>query len=463
MNYDEIWNTLLENIKPNIPQRHFDLWFKDTKLIFLQDNLATIQMPNEMIRVKIKDNYVELIQNSLAIYTETKPILKFVVEKKRTSNKESQGVFDFIEEDQDHQEESSSSTKKSKKSEKKIIIQPPALNELYTFENFVVGPSNSLAYSTAVAVAKNPGKVYNPLFMYGSVGLGKTHLLQAICNEILSSGYHEPIIYLSCEDFVNEFIHAIEQGKVNNFRDKYRSTSILVIDDIHFLANKERTQDEFFHTFNTLYNLDKQIILSSDSSASEIPELKERLVSRFKWGLETQLLVPSLETRIAIVKKKSKLRNQELPDNICKYIADNIISNIRELEGAVNHLLATAELSQREITLEFCKKALKDIITYTEPQINLYEILEEVSHYFKIKMADLLSQTRQQKIVLPRQVAMYLSKKLTPNSLQEIGTFFGRDHTTILHAIDKIEIIQKKNQAIHTALDDIECSILERK
>ena len=443
MNYDEIWNALLENIKPNIPQRHFDLWFKDTKLIFLQGNLATIQMPNEMIRVKIEDNYVELIQNSLAIYTETKPILKFVVEKKKTSSKESQGVFDFIKEEQ--KEESNSSSKKNKKSDKKISIQPPALNELYTFENFVVGPSNSLAYAAALAVAKNPGKVYNPLFMYGSVGLGKTHLLQAICNEILSNGYNEPIIYLSCEDFVNDFIHAIEQGKVNDFREKYRNTSILVIDDIHFLANKERTQDEFFHTFNTLYNLDKQIILSSDSSASEIPELKSRLVSRFKWGLETQLLVPSIETRIAIVKKKSKLRNRELADNICKYIAENIVSNIRELEGAVNHLLATAELAHRDITLDFCKKALRDIITYTEPQINLYEILEEVSHYFKIKMSDLLSQTRQQKIVLPRQVAMYLSKKLTQNSLQEIGTFFGRDHTTILHAMDKIEIIRKKN------------------
>lgn len=461
MNYDEIWNALLENIKPNIPQRHFDLWFKDTKLIFLQGNLATIQMPNEMIRVKIEDNYVELIQNSLAIYTETKPILKFVVEKKKTSSKESQGVFDFIKEEQ--KEESNSSSKKNKKSDKKISIQPPALNELYTFENFVVGPSNSLAYAAALAVAKNPGKVYNPLFMYGSVGLGKTHLLQAICNEILSNGYNEPIIYLSCEDFVNDFIHAIEQGKVNDFREKYRNTSILVIDDIHFLANKERTQDEFFHTFNTLYNLDKQIILSSDSSASEIPELKSRLVSRFKWGLETQLLVPSIETRIAIVKKKSKLRNRELADNICKYIAENIVSNIRELEGAVNHLLATAELAHRDITLDFCKKALRDIITYTEPQINLYEILEEVSHYFKIKMSDLLSQTRQQKIVLPRQVAMYLSKKLTQNSLQEIGTFFGRDHTTILHAMDKIEIIRKKNSAINSALDDIECFILEKK
>lgn len=461
MNYDEIWNALLENIKPNIPQRHFDLWFKDTKLLFLQENLATIQMPNEMIRVKIEDNYVELIQNSLAIYTETKPILKFVVEKKKISSKESQGVFDFVKEET--KEESSSSSKRNKKSDKKVFIQPPALNELYTFENFVVGPSNSLAYAAAVAVAKNPGRVYNPLFMYGSVGLGKTHLLQAICNEILSNGYNEPIIYLSCEDFVNDFIHAIEQGKVNDFREKYRNTSILVIDDIHFLANKERTQDEFFHTFNTLYNLDKQIILSSDSSASEIPELKSRLVSRFKWGLETQLLVPSIETRIAIVKKKSKLRNQELADNICKYIAENIVSNIRELEGAVNHLLATAELAHREITLDFCKKALRDIITYTEPQINLYEILEEVSHYFKIKMADLLSQTRQQKIVLPRQVAMYLSKKLTQNSLQEIGTFFGRDHTTILHAIDKIEIIRKKNSAINSALDDIECFILEKK
>lgn len=462
MNYDEIWNALLENIKPNIPQRQFDLWFKDTKLIFLQGNLATIQMPNEMIRVKIEDNYVELIQNSLAIYTETKPILKFVVEKKKISSKESQGVFDFIKEEP-KEETNTSSTKKNKKSDKKISIQPPALNELYTFENFVVGPSNSLAYAAALAVAKNPGRVYNPLFMYGSVGLGKTHLLQAICNEILSHGYNEPIIYLSCEDFINDFIHAIEQGKVNDFREKYRNTSILVIDDIHFLANKERTQDEFFHTFNTLYNLDKQIILSSDSSASEIPELKSRLVSRFRWGLETQLLVPSIETRIAIVKKKSKLKNQELADNICKYIAEHIESNIRELEGAVNHLLATAELAHRDITLDFCKKALRDIITYTEPQISLYKILEEVSHYFKIKMSDLLSQTRQQKIVLPRQIAMYLSKKLTQNSLQEIGTFFGRDHTTILHAIDKIEIIRKKNSAISSTLDDIECFILEKK
>ncbi|NUM33233.1 MAG: chromosomal replication initiator protein DnaA [Candidatus Brocadiae bacterium] len=447
---DNLWNDVLKELQNNIQPRHYEFWFQNSKILALTDKAVKIQVSNEIIKQKIKENYLEHIKNSLFKCSGNELEIEFICEAKA----EQQALFDFeIESEQVSQEVKDSTT-----------YPPINLNSLYTFANFVVGPSNELAHSASVAVAKAPGKAYNPLFLHGAVGLGKTHLLQAICNGLISQGYNQQIVYLSCEEFVNEFISAIEDGNLGGFRYKYRSVSMILIDDIHFLAGKDRTQEEFFHTFNTLYNCHKQIILSSDSPPSEIPELKERLVSRFKWGLVATLDVPGFETRVAIVKKKAKLKNKELPDGICQYISENIVSNIRELEGAVNHLLAMAELHKKEITLDFCKRALKDIIRFNEPEIELSDVLEATIKFFNIKITDLQSKNRQQTVVLPRQVGMYLAKKLTKYSLQEIGAFFGgRDHTTVLHALDKIKELSQTSPRVTESLVEIEKQILEKK
>ncbi len=447
---DNLWKDVLKELESNILPRHYEFWFQNTRILALTDKAVKIQVSNEIIKQKIKDNYLEHIKNALFKCSGNELEIEFLCEAKA----EQQALFDFeIENEQIAQEP------------KEPSVYPPInLNDLYTFSNFVVGPSNELAHSASIAIVKAPGKAYNPLFLHGAVGLGKTHLLQAICHGLLSQGYNQQIVYLSCEEFVNEFIAAVEEGNLNGFRYKYRHVSMILIDDIHFLAGKDRTQEEFFHTFNKLYNSHKQIILSSDSPPSEIPELKERLVSRFKWGLVAQLDVPGFETRVAIVKKKAKIKNKELPDNICQYISENIVSNIRELEGAVNHLLAMADLHKKDITLEFCKRALKDIIRFNEPEIELSDILEATVKYFNIKITDLQSKARQQNVVLPRQVAMYLGKKLTKYSLQEIGAFFGgRDHTTVLHALDKIKELSQSSPRVGESLVTIEKEILAKK
>ncbi len=316
-----------------------------------------------------------------------------------------------------------------------------SLHQKYTFDNFVVGPSNQLAHAAAMAVAEAPAGSYNPLFLHGGCGLGKTHLLQAICHRAMDSGRALKVLYLSSETFVNQFIAAIEQGDLSRFRYKYRSVDLLLIDDIHLLANKERTQDEFFHTFNTLYNDQRQIVLSSDSPPSEIPTLRERLISRFKWGLVAQIETPGYETRQAILRRKAKDRDIELPEEVLDFLAEKMNRNIRELEGAVTKVLGYAHLTGRAIDLELAREALGESDHSTQHQsLGLDRILDVVCAHFNVKVSDLHGRRRTQSIVLPRQVAMYLTRKFTPMSLVEIGARFGgRDHSTVLYAVGKIE------------------------
>ena len=450
-----LWKAVLNELKKKIPQRLYDLWFTNSEIVSFSENLLSIQVQNEVIMQKIRQKYLDELKNAVFKLSGSQPEIEFIVQKRQ----EQQAIFDFEAPENIYQE------KISQESEPVVVPTPPLnLNDLYRFSNFVVGPSNQLAHAACLAVAKNPGKAYNPLFLYGAVGLGKTHLLQAVCHELLSGEYKHPIVYLSCEDFINEFITAVEQGDVNGFRYKYRHVSLLLIDDVHFLASKERTQEEFFHTFNTLYHANKQIILTSDSPPSEIPELKERLISRFKWGLVSHISIPVFETRVAIVRKKSKLKDRELPDNVCQYISEHIISNIRELEGAVNHLLAMAELHSKDITLDFAKRALREIISFHEAEIQLDEILEITAKQLNVKISELKSKKRHKSIVIPRQIGMYLAKKLTNYSLQEIGTFFGgRDHTTVLHAIERIKDLKSSSAQIADELEKVEKKILEKK
>jgi len=328
------------------------------------------------------------------------------------------------------------------------------LNPKYTFDNFVVGPCNRFAHAAALGSAEAPGKAYNPFFLHGSVGLGKTHLLQSLCWAILDRAPRARILYLSCETFVNHFINSLENGDIAKFRNKYRNVDVLVVDDIHLLANKERTQEEFFHTFNTLYLSGKQIVLSSDSPPKDIPSLQERLVSRFKWGLVTEVEPPCFETRMAILKRKSRERGRELTDEIASLLAERIDSNIRELEGAVTKLLGFAGVSGLPISADLAREALRELFHTRRGQPSMEDILTLVTEHFGVKLSDLQSKKRTNAIAYPRQVAMFLARQITRHSLEGIGGFFGgRDHSTVIYAVEKIQNLHEQDPPTRALLD----------
>lgn len=334
---------------------------------------------------------------------------------------------------------------------------PVRLNGDHVFDNFVVGPCNQLAHASCVAVSQSPGTVYNPLFIHGSAGLGKTHLLQAVCHRVLDHTPAARIAYLSCEMFVNHFIEAVEKGALSGFRYRYREADLLLIDDLQFLTGKDRTQEEFFHTFNTLYQLHKQIVLSADCSPAEIPQLEERLVSRFKWGLVARVDPPCVETRMAILRKKLSLRGWELPDDVTQYVAGAVKSNARELEGALNRLHSHALVEKRPVDLPFVKRVLGEDRSAPRRHIRIQDIANAVMERYAVRLSDLQGRRRSRSIVLPRQVGMYLARKLTPYSLNEIGNFFGgRDHSTVLHANRLVARRRQKDAAFRTRLDEIE-------
>lgn len=335
--------------------------------------------------------------------------------------------------------------------------EPMPLNPDYVFENFVIGPCNRLPHAASVAVAEQPGKAYNPLFIHGDVGLGKTHLLQAVCQKLLSRQDDARIMYLSCDSFINQFIAAVGTGDMAQFRYRYRQADMLVIDDIHFLRGRERTQEEFFHTFNTLYQNHKQIILSADCSPSEIPELEDRLVSRFNWGLVARIEKPDYETRVAILQKKAQLRGLTLPDDVVCYIAAAVENNTRELEGAITKVQGLAMLNGGVIDLDIAKSALGDMVAPERRQITIQQILDAVTQYYNVRLGDLQSKKRQKSIAFPRQVCMYFARKFTRYSLEEIGGYFGgRDHTTVLHAVRTVKQDIRQTAQVAEQISQIE-------
>ncbi len=332
----------------------------------------------------------------------------------------------------------------------------------YTFESFVVGPSNRLAHASCYAVSQSPGDTYNPLFIYGNSGLGKTHLLHAVCAEARRRLENAAIRFLSCEQFVNRFIRAIEEGKLTDFQNQCRSVDVLIIDDVQFLRQREQSQEEFFHTFNALYNSGKQIILSGDSPPSEIPSLEARLISRFNWGLVARVDPPSYETRIAIVQKKAHLRGLEITDEIAEYIARKVHANIRELEGALTTIYALAVTSGESISLELAQTALEGQISIAAKPISITDIIEVVTSHFDVRLADLQSKKRSQSITEPRQICMYLARNLTRHSLEEIGGHFGgRDHTTVMHACNKIDQARASDPRMHALLSELTTRITQ--
>ncbi len=338
----------------------------------------------------------------------------------------------------------------------------PVLHPDYTFENFVVGPSNRFAHASCIAVSQSPGDTYNPLFVYGNTGLGKTHLLHAVCHEVKRKSASAVIQLLSCETFVNRFIQAIEQGDLPGFQSRFRSVDTLIIDDIQFIRGHEHSQEEFFHTFNTLYSNGRQIILSADCAPGEIPSLEERLISRFNWGLVARIDPPSYETRIAIVQKKAHLRGFAVSDEVAGYIARKVHANIRELEGALTTIYAVSMTTGNEVTLEMAQTALDGQIEASIRHIRISDITDIVSRHFNIRLADLQSKKRSQSITEPRQICMYLARQLTKHSLEEIGGHLGgRDHTTVMHACGKIEDLRKKDSQMHTTLDQLASQITQ--
>ena len=331
-----------------------------------------------------------------------------------------------------------------------------SLHPDYTFDSFVVGPGNRLAHASCIAVSNALGATYNPLFIHGNVGLGKTHLLHAICSETRRNVPKASIQFLSCEEFVNRFISAIEQGSLTEFKSQYRTVDLLVVDDVQFLREREQSQEEFFHTFNALYDNHRQIVLSSDSAPGEITSLPERLISRFKWGLVTRIDPPSYETRVAIVQKKAHLRGLNISDDVAEYIASKIKANIRELEGALTTVYAVAKASGEDISLELAKAALGGAEEFAERITSITDITKAVTAYYDVRLADLQSKKRSQSITMPRQICMYLARNLTKHSLEEIGGHLGgRDHTTVMHACSKIVELEQTNSQVRSELTEL--------
>ena len=421
-----LWLNTLEILKSKISEQNISTWIKPIHPLKITGNYLTLEVPNKFIRDWIKDNYKNIIEETLSGVGKT----NYIIDLKINENLKSKKIEMPLE-------------KKILKVEKEPL---PNINSKYTFETFVSGPSNQFAHAAAMAVSNNPATTYNPLFIYGGVGLGKTHLVNAIGNAIYKNNSQTKICYYSSEKFTNELINSLRHAKMDEFRNKFRSIDILLIDDIQFIAGKKSTQEEFFHTFNALYESHKQIIVTSDKFPKEIPDLEERLRSRFEWGLIADIQPPDTETKQAILKMKADQNKINLPEDVIFFLANSISNNVRELEGYLIRIGAYSSLTSTPIDIEMAKKVLKDILIENSKEITIEKIQKTVAEHFQIKTSELKSSKRLKNIVFPRQVAMYICRKLTNYSYPEIGSKFGgKDHSTIIHAIKKIEKIMKED------------------
>jgi len=440
-NIADLWHAALANIEKKISKPSFDTWLKSTKAHSLQGDLLIITAPNEFARDWLEERYSQLIAGILYEITGEELSVKFIIpQNQKEAENDVQLPPKKVKKDDDHGE-----------------FPQGILNQKYTFDTFVIGSGNRFAHAASLAVAEAPAKAYNPLFIYGGVGLGKTHLMHAIGHYVLDHNPAAKVVYLSSEKFTNEFINSIRDNKAENFRNKYRNVDILLIDDIQFLAGKESTQEEFFHTFNALHEESKQIIISSDRPPREIPTLEDRLRSRFEWGLITDITPPDLETRIAILRKKAKAEGLDIPNEVMLYIANQIDSNIRELEGALIRVVAYSSLINKDINADLAAEALKDIIPSSKPKvITILDIQKTVGELFSIKLEDFKAKKRTKSLAFPRQIAMYLSRELTDYSLPKIGEEFGgRDHTTVIHAHEKISKLLQTDAQLQRQMKEL--------
>ena len=453
----------LETIQERTKRPIYDTWFRNLELVELQDDVIRIGTPNQFVKKWIEESdLIHTLAESLEIAFGRKITPELIITNRGAESGEGEG------DDEGEEDEPLPATLAAPLP---AAPEPPPsggaylesdssiqLKDDYKFESFIVGPNNRLAHAAALAVAESPGQTYNPLFIHSAVGLGKTHLLQAICHALLERPRPQraKILYLACEDFVNRFIEAVKDGELEHFRYKYRNVDVLVIDDIHFLADKERIQEEFFHTFNTLYNAQKQIILSADCAPSEIPTLEDRLVSRFKWGLVARIDPPEFETRAAIIKRKGEAKGVRLDDDVVKFLAGRIDSNIREIEGAINRLVGTASLMNRRIDVPFSQQILGDILGQEVTRVGMQEICDVVVNRLRVKLSDMQSKKRTKRIAFPRQVCMYLAREMTDLTLADIGAHFGgRDHTTVIYAIERIEERVKQDPELNQLIEEL--------
>ena len=439
----ELWEKTLNIIKGELTEVSFNTWIKSCEPISISSNTIIISVPNSFTQDILEKRYKDLVINSIEAACSKTYELEFVIASE-------------LQEVEEKNEENKNTSKKDGISVTVNDEMSSTLNPKYTFDSFVIGNSNRFAHAASLAVAESPAKAYNPLFIYGGVGLGKTHLMHAIGHYILQNNPNAKVVYVSSEKFTNELINAIKDDKNEEFRTKYRSVDVLLIDDIQFIAGKERIQEEFFHTFNALHESGKQIVISSDRPPKDINFLEDRLKSRFEWGLIADISNPDYETRLAILRKKAQLDNIIIDDDILSNIATKIDSNIRELEGTLNKLIAKASLINSPITMEMAEKAINDVVTQKEKVLSIELIQETISKYFNITVNDLKGIKRSADVTFPRQIAMYLCRSVAGQPLTVIGAKFGkRDHTTVLHACNKIENEVKENPSTKRIVDSV--------
>ncbi|MFT5874520.1 MAG: chromosomal replication initiator protein [Clostridium sp.] len=444
----DIWEKTLNIIKGELTEVSFNTWIKSIDPMALDSNTFKLGVPNNFTKDILENRYKDLIMNAVKLITSKTYKIEFFILSEEVAEIET--------------------PKAKREAERNNLMvndeMSATLNPKYTFDSYVIGNSNRFAHAASLAVAESPAKAYNPLFIYGGVGLGKTHLMHAIGHYVLANNPKSKVVYVSSEKFTNELINSIKDDKNVEFRNKYRNVDVLLIDDIQFIAGKERTQEEFFHTFNDLHEANKQIILSSDRPPKEIPTLEDRLRSRFEWGLIADIQPPDFETRIAILKKKADIDNLSIPNEVLVYIATKIKSNIRELEGALIRIVAFSSLTNKEISIDLASEALKDIISSrNSKQVTIELIQDIVSSYFNLKIEDFKSSRRTRNITFPRQIAMYLCRKLTDMSLPKIGEEFGgRDHTTVIHACEKISNGVKEDENLQDTIAELTKKISQK-
>lgn len=439
-NLKAIWEETLQIIQEEINTPTYETWFKNIQPLEMENGSISVRAPSAFAKEWLEKRHLELLEKALESVVGQKISLHLVVDQTRSAPSQKPEA-----------ETPSASPAPSSPG------GGPQLNQKYSFDSFVIGPSNRFAHAAALAVAESPAKAYNPLFIYGGVGLGKTHLLQAVAGYVLTNYSDLKVKYVSTEKFTNEFIASIrDRNKIGGFKDSYRKNDVLLVDDIQFLENKEGIQEEFFHTFNTLHEAGKQIVISSDRPPRDIATLEDRLRSRFEWGLITDIQPPDLETRIAILMKRVSQDRLEVADDVLEFIASRVQSNIRELEGALIRVVAFSSLTNTTVDLDLAGSVLKDIFPENSRPIGFQRIHQEVCRYFNISKVDLVGSRRSQPVVFPRQIAMYLTRELTDLSLPKIGECFGgRDHTTVIHAYKKIEKMIPLNREIYNTVQEL--------
>ena len=436
-----LWQRTADRIRDSLGQVGFETWIGPLNFLGMQGRTATIEAPNRFFRDWVSDRYLELLRQSLSAEVGQSVDVKLTLGLAGNSNL--------------HEAVRRTMPPAASTAEAPPRDRHPNLNERYTFAEFVVGSANQFAHAAALAVANQPGVKYNPLFIYGGVGLGKTHLVTAIGHQLWDSGKRK-VLFMPAEVFMNELITSLRRDRMGEFKEKFRRVDALILDDVQFLAGRERTQEEFFHTFNSLHSDKHQIVLTSDKVPREIPGLEERLRNRFESGLIADIAPPDLETRVAIVQKKAAHENMSLPSDVSLYIAQNVSSNVRELEGCLTRLAALASMDRAPMTVEFTRQALHDLIRVQDHRPGIEGIQKTVADFFHIRLADLKSKKRTQHIAFCRQVAMYLCRKLTDNSFPVIGEHFGRDHSTVIHAYNLIARRVGNDSAFRMSIEKIE-------